>query len=70
MQKLFSCRNIASFLFIATFFIFVLAQRYTRENGPKGLQVVGTEILVNKAGERLTENNVSLDSTVSSAITQ
>jgi hypothetical protein len=33
MRKILSYRNIASFLFIATFFVFVLAQHYTRKNG-------------------------------------
>ncbi|MET0463131.1 MAG: hypothetical protein ABW007_08250 [Chitinophagaceae bacterium] len=32
MQKILSYRSIATFLFIATFFVFVLAQRYTRKN--------------------------------------
>jgi hypothetical protein len=34
MHKILSYRGIASFLFIATFFVFVLAQRYTRKNSP------------------------------------
>ncbi|HEX2846458.1 MAG TPA: hypothetical protein VHN59_07910 [Chitinophagaceae bacterium] len=33
MRKLLSYRNIAAVLFVFTFFIFVLAQRYTRQNG-------------------------------------
>ncbi|OJW02231.1 MAG: hypothetical protein BGO52_22885 [Sphingobacteriales bacterium 44-61] len=33
MRKLLSYRNIAAVLFVFTFFIFVLAQQYTRQNG-------------------------------------
>lgn len=33
MRKILSYRNIASFLFIATFIVFVMAQHYTRMNG-------------------------------------
>lgn len=33
MRKFLSYRNIAAVLFVFTFFIFVLAQRYTRQNG-------------------------------------
>ncbi len=34
MRKILSYRNIASFLFIATFIVFVMAQHYTRKNSP------------------------------------
>ncbi len=33
MRKFLSYRNIAAVLFVFTFFIFVLAQQYTRQNG-------------------------------------
>ncbi|MCG2616457.1 hypothetical protein LZZ85_19310 [Terrimonas sp. NA20] len=36
MHKILSYRSVASFLFIATFFVFVLAQRYTRKNSRGG----------------------------------
>lgn len=33
MRKLLSYRNITATLFVFTFFVFVLAQQYTRRNG-------------------------------------
>lgn len=33
MRKFLSYRNIAAVLFVFTFFIFVLAQQYTKQNG-------------------------------------
>lgn len=56
MRKFFSNRNIASFLFVVTLFIFVLAQRYTRENGRKDQQFV----LIKNSAERVAENNAGM----------
>ncbi|MGN6291720.1 MAG: hypothetical protein ACTHMV_03170 [Chitinophagaceae bacterium] len=45
MRKLLSYRNIAAVLFVFTFFIFVLAQRYTRQNGiEQGNQLVSSSL--------------------------
>jgi|GEM_PF-6127344 len=63
MRKTLSYRNIASFLFIATLFIFVLAQRYTRENlQAPGADLGKVDLLINKGKPTFTENDAK-DST-------
>lgn len=70
MRRILSYRNIASFLFFATFFIFVLAQRYTRENLQVPGQEVGTvDLLINKQKNSFTENEVR-DTTAEKNITR
>lgn len=65
MRRILSCRNIASFLFIATLFVFVLAQRYTRENLQAPGQDLGkVDLLLNKEKQAFTENEVKDSSSV------
>ncbi|PZR26016.1 MAG: hypothetical protein DI535_15795 [Citrobacter freundii] len=65
MRRILSCRNIASFLFIATLFVFVLAQRYTRENfQAPGEELGKVDLLINKEKQAFTENEVKDSSDV------